>query len=58
VWGLTPLDDQRLGGILMWVPGGMFYWLSMSVVYFAWVKRERENDEREREERDARLTPA
>ncbi|MBP0444430.1 cytochrome c oxidase assembly protein [Roseomonas sp. SSH11] len=21
-WGLTPLEDQQLGGLLMWVPGG------------------------------------
>jgi putative membrane protein len=20
-WGLSPLEDQRLGGLLMWVPG-------------------------------------
>lgn len=53
VWGLTPLDDQRLGGILMWVPGGMFYWVAMSFVYFAWVRRERENDAREQAEREA-----
>jgi putative membrane protein len=22
MWGLTPLEDQQLGGLLMWVPGG------------------------------------
>jgi putative membrane protein len=22
-WGLSPLEDQRLGGLIMWVPGGM-----------------------------------
>ncbi len=22
-WGLTPLEDQQLGGLLMWVPGGL-----------------------------------
>ncbi|MBE7201589.1 MAG: cytochrome c oxidase assembly protein, partial [Parafilimonas terrae] len=21
VWGYTPLEDQQLGGVLMWVPG-------------------------------------
>jgi putative membrane protein len=20
-WGLSPLDDQQLGGVIMWVPG-------------------------------------
>lgn len=22
-WGLTPLEDQQLGGLVMWVPGGL-----------------------------------
>ena len=24
-WGLTPLEDQQLGGLLMWVPAGIPY---------------------------------
>ena len=24
-WGLTPLQDQQLGGLLMWVPGGLLF---------------------------------
>lgn len=24
-WGLTPLEDQQLGGLIMWVPGGLVY---------------------------------
>jgi putative membrane protein len=44
VWGLTPLDDQKVGGLIMWVPGGLFYWVAMSFVFFAWVKHEREED--------------
>jgi len=24
-WGLTPLDDQQLAGIIMWVPAGTIY---------------------------------
>lgn len=24
-WGMTPLEDQQLGGVIMWVPGGMIY---------------------------------
>jgi putative membrane protein len=24
-WGLTPLEDQQLGGLLMWVPAGVIY---------------------------------
>jgi putative membrane protein len=25
LWGLTPLEDQQLAGLLMWVPGGILY---------------------------------
>ena len=24
-WGLTPLEDQQLAGLLMWIPSGMIY---------------------------------
>ena len=24
-WGFTPLEDQQLGGLLMWVPGGLAF---------------------------------
>ena len=24
-WGLTPLEDQQLGGLIMWIPGGVGY---------------------------------
>lgn len=29
-WGLTPLQDQQLGGVLMWVPGvALFLWAAL-----------------------------
>lgn len=24
-WGLTPLEDQQLAGLVMWIAGGGFY---------------------------------
>jgi putative membrane protein len=27
-WGLTPLEDQQLGGALMWVPGIVLFLLT------------------------------
>jgi putative membrane protein len=24
-WGLTPIEDQQVGGLIMWVPGGLAY---------------------------------
>ncbi|HLI27996.1 MAG TPA: cytochrome c oxidase assembly protein [Chloroflexota bacterium] len=32
-WGLTPLVDQQLGGLLMWVPGGLGYLLAGGLVF-------------------------
>ena len=40
VIGLTPLEDQRLGGLIMWVPGGLFFLGVMSVVFFRWSAAE------------------
>ena len=40
----THLDDQRLGGIIMWIPGGFFTFLSMTICFFVWVAREKEKD--------------
>lgn len=32
-WGLTPLQDQQLGGVLMWVPGiALFLWAGIFAV--------------------------
>jgi putative membrane protein len=28
-WGLTPLEDQQLAGLLMWVPAGLVYLLAL-----------------------------
>ncbi len=36
LWGITPLADQQLGGLIMWVPGGLFFVLVASVVFFKW----------------------
>jgi putative membrane protein len=37
---LSPLEDQQLGGLLMWVGGGLFFLLATGVVFFAWASRE------------------
>jgi putative membrane protein len=36
---LSPLDDQLLGGLIMWVPGGLLFMLIMTVVFFKWAAR-------------------
>ena len=36
LWGILPLADQQLGGLIMWVPGGLFFLVVFSVVFFKW----------------------
>jgi putative membrane protein len=37
-WGLSPLDDQQLGGLLMWIPGGLWMFLAIGVLFFLWAR--------------------
>lgn len=37
---LTPLADQRLGGIIMWVPSGLIPLLAFTIVFFRWAAAE------------------
>jgi putative membrane protein len=37
---LSPLEDQQLGGLLMWVGSGMYFLIATGVVFFAWANRE------------------
>lgn len=35
-WGTTALEDQRLGGLIMWIPSGLFFYLVLSIVFWKW----------------------
>jgi putative membrane protein len=40
-WGYTPLQDQQLGGILMWVPGILlFLWVGLRSIQRLWTNLE------------------
>jgi putative membrane protein len=39
IWDLTPMTDQHIGGLIMWIPGGLFFYGIMSVVFFRWASR-------------------
>ena len=39
-WGLSPLDDQKLGGLLMWIPGNLYLFGAIAVVFFIWAGQE------------------
>jgi len=44
VWSWSALDDQQIGGLLMWVGGGLMLWVVMTVVWFRWGAREERGD--------------
>ena len=54
VFSLTALDDQQLGGLIMWVPGMIVFWLAITILFFRWSRRE----EKEEWEERARLATA
>ncbi len=37
MWGLSPLEDQQLGGLIMWIPGAVVFYIILTVVFFRWV---------------------
>src|SRR5260221_12620172 len=39
IWEITPMQDQLLGALIMWVPGGLFFFAIISVVFFRWQAR-------------------
>ncbi|MGE5748544.1 MAG: cytochrome c oxidase assembly protein [Gemmatimonas sp.] len=39
ITSLSPLEDQLLGGLIMWVPGGVIFMIIMTVVFFRWAAR-------------------
>ncbi len=37
-WGLTPLQDQQIGGLIMWVPAGVVYLAAGLALFAAWLR--------------------
>lgn len=40
LFGLTPFADQRLGGVIMWVPAGLIPLLAFTAIFFRWAAAE------------------
>jgi putative membrane protein len=45
-FGLSPLEDQQLGGLVMWIPGGFAYMVAGLVVVGAWLGRPEQSPSR------------
>jgi cytochrome c oxidase assembly factor CtaG len=37
-WGLTPLEDQQLGGLIMWIPAGVVYLIAGLALFVGWLR--------------------
>jgi hypothetical protein len=37
-WGLTPLEDQQLAGVIMWVPAGLSYLFAALGLAATWLR--------------------
>lgn len=51
VWGISPVVDQQLGGLIMWVPGNILYIVFASFLFIRWMQAQ---DARQRAE-EARM---
>ena len=40
LWGLTPLEDQQLAGLIMWMPGGLIYLCTAAGFFLAWLRQD------------------
>jgi len=36
-WGLSPLEDQQLGGLIMWIPAGLIYLFAGLLLLQGWL---------------------
>jgi putative membrane protein len=36
--GLDPVDDQRLAGLIMWIPGGLVHGAAALAMFYKWLK--------------------
>lgn len=36
-WGLTPLEDQQLAGLIMWIPASLIYLVALGALFVAWM---------------------
>lgn len=46
-WGPTPLEDQQLAGITMWVVGDLLFLAALGFVIASWVKHEEREGKRQ-----------
>jgi putative membrane protein len=51
-WGLSPLADQQIAGLLMKVLGTLYLWILLTIRFFQWFNHEEHLAEKEAEDAD------
>ena len=49
VFGLTPVTDQTIAGLIMKIGGTLYFWILMAVIWFRWASEEKQWDQIEEE---------
>tara|TARA_B110000263_G_scaffold23076_1_gene17924 strand:- start:1066 stop:1905 length:840 start_codon:yes stop_codon:yes gene_type:complete len=44
LWGLSRLEDQQIGGLIMKVPGAFIFFLFMGIIFFQWFNESQQNN--------------
>ena len=58
IFSLSALEDQKLGGLIMWVPGALIFWVAISILFYRWATSENQEEERSRKALQAMRTIA
>jgi putative membrane protein len=53
-WGVTPAQDQQLGGILMWLGGSMMYLVAMLTIFMGWLEQDERRAARWKRDQETR----
>jgi putative membrane protein len=40
IWGISAAVDQQLGGLIMWIPGNIFYIVIVSILFIQWMQKQ------------------
>ncbi len=46
IFGLGAVEDQTLGGVIMWVPGMLIYWTAVTIIFLRYSSREEREEPR------------
>lgn len=52
-WGISPVTDQQLGGLIMWVPVNIIVIVIVSILFIRWMQAQDENQRLQEAQMDA-----